>query len=81
MEASLDETIRFCGANRVLMECTHQGVPRLVEVYSYRPGKTGMLLFVYCYKDQKIESFKIENITHAKATTEIFTPRFPIEIT
>ena len=75
-EATLDETIRFCGRELVLMEMTYHGVTRMVEVYSYRTPKSGNnLLFAYCYKDAKIESFKMDEIDHAKATVTKFAPR------
>lgn len=79
MDATLDETIRFCGQNKVLMTMTYNGVERLVEVYSYRSRSTGTVLYAYCYKDQKIESFRTDRIEHAKATKKIFQPRYPVE--
>jgi predicted DNA-binding transcriptional regulator YafY len=82
MEATLDQTIRFCGKFQVLMEMTYNGFTRMVEPYSYRTTKMGdTLLFAYCYKDDKIESFRVDRIQNAKATKEVFTPRFAIEVT
>lgn len=76
MEATLDQTVRFCGKNLVLMEMTYNGVSRMAEVYSYRTSKKGdQLLFAYCYKDQKIESFRVDRIENAKATVVKFAPR------
>lgn len=84
MEASLDTTVRFCGREQVLMEMTYNGVSRMVEVYSYRTPKSGeTLLFAYCYKDAKIESFRVDRIESAKATVIKFAPRngWSIEVT
>ncbi len=82
MEATLDQTIRFCGSNQVLLEMTYNGFTRFIEPYSYRTTKAGdTLLFAYCYKDDKIESFRVDRIEHAKATKEQFSPRYAIEVT
>lgn len=80
MDASLDQTIRFCGANLVLLEMTYNGVSRLVEPYSYREKSTGTLFFAYCMKDNAIESFRVDRIEHAKATKIPYTPRYPVEL-
>jgi predicted DNA-binding transcriptional regulator YafY len=80
MDATLEDTIKYCGQNQVLMTMTYNGTERQVEVYSYRSKNTGVLLFAYCYKDNKIESFRLDKIEHAKATTIKFNPKYPIEI-
>jgi predicted DNA-binding transcriptional regulator YafY len=51
----------------------------MVEVYSYREKSTGTLLYAWCGKDQKIESFRTDRIEHADATKTFFQPRYPIE--
>lgn len=88
-KASLYEVIQFCATHTdpetgtyapVLMEMTYNAVTRLVEVYSYREKSTGTLLYAYCYKDNKIESFRVDRIEDAKATETPFQPRWPIEI-
>lgn len=80
MEASLDETVRFCGKYQVLMSMTYNGVERLVEVYSYRTSKAGnALLYAYCMKDLAIESFRTDRIEHAQATKQPYSPRWPVE--
>lgn len=81
MDASLDQTIRFCGQNQTLMEMRYNGVDRLVEPYSYRTSNAGNALFyAYCYKDAKIESFRMDRIEYAKATKIKFSPRWPVEV-
>jgi len=81
VDATLGQTIGFCGANQVLMEMTYNGISRLVEVYSYRTTKNGdTLLFAFCYKDAKIESFRIDRVEYAKATKVKFSPRYAVEI-
>jgi hypothetical protein len=80
--ATLDETVRYCGKNQVLMELLYNGVNRLVEVYSYRVSKAGdTLLCAYCLKDDRSERFRVDRIEHAKATETKFSPRWPVEVT
>lgn len=81
MQATLGQTITFCGQNSVLMEMTYNGISRLVEVYSFRTSALGnQLLYGFCYKDAKIESFRLDRVEYAKATKAKFSPRYPIEI-
>lgn len=81
MDATLGQTIGFCGQNLVLMEMTYNGISRLVEPYSYRVSNQGNTLFyAFCYKDGKIESFRIDRIEYAKATKIHYSPRYAVEI-
>ena len=81
MEATLAQTIAFCGQNQVLMMMRYNGNEREVEVYSYKiTGKGDTLLYAYCYKDQQIESFRVDKIEHAKATKTPFNPKWEIKL-
>lgn len=81
MDVSVEEAIAYAAANRVLLELTYNGVTRMVEVYSYRVSKAGnKILMAHCHKDDKTESFRLDRIDYAKATTIPFEPRWAIEI-
>ncbi len=74
------ETIRFAGANRLLLEFTYDGTPRLVEPYSLRQAATGNLL-LYCWEqgDNHIKAFNIAKMAAVRPTRTPFQPRYRIE--
>lgn len=78
--ATLDETVRYCGTNKVLCELTYNGTVRVVEVYSYRTSGEGMLLlYAVDIATGTTKSFRIDRIEQIKATDKSFSPRFPVE--
>jgi len=80
------ETIRFAGANRLLVEFTYHGKHRLVEPYSLRRAGTGNILLnaweltSQRLTSQQMKSFIVAEISGLKSTHTAFTPRFPIEL-
>jgi uncharacterized C2H2 Zn-finger protein len=80
------ETIRFAGANRLLVEFTYHGKHRLVEPYSLRRASTGNILLnaweltSQRLTSQQMKSFIVTEISGLKSTHTAFTPRFPIEL-
>lgn len=80
MEMSLEDTIKFCMVNQVLMQLTYNSETRLVEPYSFKMPKNGnYLMYGYCYKDNRINSFSMAKITDVVATPDKFVPRWAIQ--
>ncbi len=76
------ETIRFAGANRLLVEFTYDGTRRLVEPYSLRRATTGnLLLYGWEQGSTHIKAFHVERISEVRATKTAFQPRYRIEFT
>ena len=79
MDADLDTTLNFCMVNLVLCELTYGGETRYVEGYSFKITKAGNRLFyAYCYKDNRINSFRMDRIEAAQATTHKYSPRWSV---
>ena len=75
------EVIRFAGANRVLVEFDYSGTHRLVEPYSLRRAGTGnVLLYAWERASGQIKAFNVDKIFGLRATAQIFTPRYAIEL-
>ena len=76
------ETIRFAGANRLLVEFSYHGKHRLAEPYSLRLAATGNLLF-YAWElaSHQIKAFKVAEMSAVKPSATAFTPRYSIELT
>lgn len=74
------ETIRFAGANRLLLEFNYSGRRRRVEPYSLRRPKTGnLLLYAWERESGQIKAFKIAEIHQSTVTDETFRPRYRVE--
>jgi len=76
------ETIRFAGANRLLLEFTYNGRHRRVEPYSLRRAQTGNLLF-YGWEEgsDHIKAFNTAMMADVRPTNTSFQPRYRIEFT
>jgi hypothetical protein len=75
------ETIRFAGANRLLVEFDYHGKHRHAEPYSLRQAATGnLLLYAWELASQQIKAFKIAEMLSVSSTRAPFTPRFQIEL-
>lgn len=76
------ETIRFAGANRLLLGFQYNGKQRLVEPYSVRRARTtgNILLYAWELSSQQIKAFKIPEMFNAKPTNTSFSPRYKIEL-
>lgn len=81
VDVPLKVAIVYAMKNVTLIELTYNGQVRLIEPYSFRVSSKGdELLYGFCYKDQRIEAFRVDRIEHAKATTTKFSPRYPVEV-
>ncbi|MGH7618060.1 MAG: nucleotidyl transferase AbiEii/AbiGii toxin family protein, partial [Gemmatimonadaceae bacterium] len=81
------ETVRFAGANHLLVEILYNGARRIVEPYSLRRPKTGNLL-LYGFEQLKngvstddIRAYKIDEIQEVRVLQQSFVPRYAIELT
>jgi predicted nucleotidyltransferase component of viral defense system len=76
------ETIRFAGANRLLVEFDYHGKHRVVEPYSLRRAQTtgNVLLYAWELSNGHIKAFKIREIERPRATSTGFTPRYQVEL-
>lgn len=72
--------IHQAGRELKRLEIKYDGVDRLVEPYSFRSGKTGLLFFGWCSIHDKIHSFKLEKIEEIKVSEFPFSPRFEVEL-
>ncbi len=79
------ETIRFAGANRLLIELDYRpekGQPgiRVVEPYSFRYSSKGYLLFYGRNTGRtRISAYRCDRITGVRVTTQPFRPRWRVE--
>lgn len=84
---SFIETIRFAGANRLLVELDYQDQKgnrstRVIEAYSLRRSKAGdVLLMAVRADDGQPRSYLFNSILGVKPTQRTFSPRYPIELT
>ena len=76
------ETIRFAGANRLLVRFWYSGRPRTIEPYSLRRSSRGnLLLYGWEVESAQIKAFDVSKITNVSTTDLTFTPRYRIEFT
>jgi hypothetical protein len=74
------ETIRFAGANRLIIEFDYHRKHRLVEPYSLRRPATGNLLFYgWDRGDLHIKAFKVQEMSNVRPTDQSFRPRYQVE--
>jgi hypothetical protein len=78
--ATVVGTIHEAAKRHVLLLMTYNGISRLVEGYSFREKSTGRLFYGFCYKDGRINSFKLEKIEAIELTNQVFMPRWPVEL-
>lgn len=75
------ETLRFAGANRLVVEFTYHGKQRLVEPYSLRRPATGnLLLSGWEHEAGHMKSFKVLEMDALCATRTPFVPRYAVEL-
>jgi predicted nucleotidyltransferase component of viral defense system len=81
------ETIRFAGANRLVVDLDYidkegRRSTRLIEPYSFRRSQAGdVRLMAVQAEDSQPRSFLIDGIQAVRMTQRTFTPRYPIELT
>lgn len=84
---SFIETIRFAGANRLLVEIDYRDQKgnrstRPIEAYSLRRSKAGdVLLMAVRADDGQPRSYLVNSILGVTPTQRTFAPRYPIELT
>lgn len=81
MGISLD-TVRFAGANRLLVEFAYDGKARVAEPYSLRRPRTGnLLLYAWDTTAERIKAFNVTRIRGLRVTDRPFVARFKVEFT
>ncbi|HXA15383.1 MAG TPA: nucleotidyl transferase AbiEii/AbiGii toxin family protein [Thermoanaerobaculia bacterium] len=74
------EVARFAGINRLLVEFTYHGKPRLAAPYSLRRASNGnLLLYAWEVDSPHIKAFSVREITGLRVTTTPFTPQYRVE--
>ena len=80
------EIIRFAAANRLCVELDYRDEDgrrgtRVIEPYSLRRTKAGdLLLYAVRSQDGQDRSYRVDRILGARATQQIFTPRYAVEL-
>lgn len=75
------ESIRFAGANRLLVEFEYSGKHRVVEPYSLRRSRAGnVLLYAFELAAGHIKAFDLSKISNLRAASNRFQPRYAVEL-
>lgn len=75
------ETLRFAGANRLLVEFDYHGRHRRAEPYSLRQARTGnVLLYAWEEAAGHIKAFNVAEIRNLRPSSRSFTPRYRVEL-
>lgn len=76
------ETIRFAAANHLCVDLTYDGSVRRIEPYSLRQTAEGNFV-VHAIRSESGEhrSYRVDRIRGAAVTSQVFTPRYAVEIT
>jgi len=74
--------LRLICTNRLCVDLDYQGSTRRIEPYSLRRTK-GENIILHAWNVDKNEhrSYRVDRIQGARATNQIFTPRYAIELT
>lgn len=76
------ETIRFAGANRLLVEFVYNGKLRTLEPYSLRrSSRDNLLLYGWELETAQIKCFDVSKMSALRTTARTFTPRYTVEFT
>ncbi len=76
------ETIRFAGANRLLVEFIYKGKRRTLEPYSLRRSSLGnLLLYGWELESAQIKAFDVAKMSGLRTTERTFIPRHAVEFT
>jgi len=74
------ETIRFAGANRLLVRFWYNGRRRTVEPYSLRRSTRGnLLLYAWEIDSSQIKAFDVSKMSQVEQTQQTFAPRYQVE--
>lgn len=78
--ASIEE-IRFAASNLLCVELGYNGSKRLIEPYAIRRSQAGnFLLYAVKLATGESRSYRLDRVQSAKATSQTFKPRYPVEI-
>jgi predicted nucleotidyltransferase component of viral defense system len=76
------ETIRFAGANRLVLRCVYSGKQRSLEPYSLRRSRPGnLLLYAHEIESDQIKAFTVAKIEQLTVSDQIFAARHQVEFT
>jgi len=76
------EVIRFAAANRLCVDLDYQGTTRRIEPYSLRRTKDdNIILHAWNIDSDAHRSYRINRIQDARTTSQVFTPRYAVELT
>ena len=75
------EIIRFAAANRLCVDLAYDGSVRRIEPYSLRRTKADeILLCAVRAESGEARSYRLDRIEGAKVSSQVFTPRFEVEL-
>ena len=75
------ETIRFAGANRLLVEFEHDGIRHVIEPYALAETATGnILLYGWEQASSRIEMFDVTMIERLRIPGNSFSPRYRVDL-
>lgn len=74
------ESVRFAGANRLMIEFDYDGKRRVAEPYSLRQAGTGnVLLYAWEQGSTQIKAFNTAKMQNVRPTNQRFVPRYRVE--
>ena len=74
------ESIRFAGANRLMIEFDYEGKHHVAEPYSLRRAQTGnVLVHAWEHASAHIRAFNTAKMENVRTTNRSFTPRYRVE--
>jgi predicted nucleotidyltransferase component of viral defense system len=75
------ERIRFAAANRLCVDLGYSGRVRRIEPYGLKRTMAGELLISAVRRDTGAQRhYRVDRIQSVQVTTEVFQPRFPVEL-
>lgn len=76
------EIIRFAAANQLCVDLTYDGRVRRIEPYSLRQTTEGNYVLHAIRSDSgEHRSYRVDRMQGATVTSQVFTPRYAVEIT
>ena len=76
------EVIRFAAANRLCVDLDYHGSMRRIEPYSLRRTKDdNIILHAWNIDSDAHRSYRVDRIQGAQTTSQVFTPRYAVELT
>lgn len=79
---SVLEIVRFAAANHLCVDLTYDGTVRRIEPYSLRRTAEGNFVMHAVRSDSgDPRSYRVDRIQGATVTSQVFTPRYAVELT